>query len=130
MGRSAQVRGTGVLLLPRLDPTNLRQNGTQMSLRGGPIEQDVTLPDGRVVAVRVGLAEDSYIPRRELDTVVLELWDEERGEHLAGVTTVLSADDVDAARALVREVVAGLGDGSLAPTAGALGPLADSVPPE
>jgi len=101
-----------------------------MSLRGEPLEQEVALPDGRVVAVRVGIAEDSYIPRRELDTVVLELWDDERGEHLAGVTTVLSADDVDSARTLVREVVAGLGDGSLAPTAGALEPLADSVPPE
>ena len=88
------------------------------------------MPDGRVIAVRVGIAEDSYIPRRELDTVVLELWDESRGEHLAGVTTVLSADDVDAAHALVREVVAGLEDGSLAPTAGALEPLADSVPPQ
>ena len=102
----------------------------KMSLRGEPVEQQVTLPDGRVIAVRVGLAEDSYIPRRELDTVVLELWDEERGEHLAGITTVLSGDDVSAARALAREVVAGLGDGSLAPTAGALEPLADSVPPE
>ena len=101
-----------------------------MSLRGEPLEQDVTLPDGRVVAVRVGVAEDSYIPRGELDTVVLELWDEERGEHLAGVATVLSADDVDAAHALIREVLAGLGDGSLEPTAGALEPLADSVPPQ
>lgn len=101
-----------------------------MSLRGQPLEQEVTLPDGRVVAVRVGLAEDSYIPRRELDTVVLELWDEGRGEHLAGVSTVLSVEDVDAARSLVRDVVAGLGDGSLTPTAGALEPLADSVPPE
>lgn len=100
-----------------------------MSLRGQPLEQEATLPDGRVVVVRVGVAEDSYIPRRELDTVVLELWDEDRGEHLAGVTTVLAAEDVDAARTLVREVVAGLGDGSLAPTAGALEPLADSVPP-
>src|SRR5437868_1670876 len=44
-----------------------------MSFRSEPLEQEVTLPDGRVVAVRVGLAEDSYIPRRELDTVVLEL---------------------------------------------------------
>jgi len=101
-----------------------------MSLRGKPLEQNVTLPDGRVIAVRVGIAEDSYIPRRELDTVVLELWDGSRGEHLAGVTTVLSAEDVDAAHALLREVVAGLEDGSLAPTAGALEPLADSVPPE
>jgi len=101
-----------------------------MSLRGAAIEQEATLPDGRVVSVRVGLAEDSYIPRRELDTVVLELWDERRGEHLAGVTTVLSADDVDAARTLLREVVGWLADGSLAPTAGALEPLADSVPPQ
>jgi hypothetical protein len=101
-----------------------------MSLRREPLEQEVALPDGRVVAVRVGLAEDSYIPRRELNTVVIELWDARRGEHLAGVATVLSGDDADAARALLREVVAGLGDGSLAPTAGALEPLADSVPPQ
>jgi hypothetical protein len=101
-----------------------------MSLRGEPVEQETTLPDGRVVAVRVGLAEDSYIPRRELDTVVLELWDEARGEHLAGVATILSAGDVDAARKLLREVVAGLQGGSLEPTAGALEPLADSVTPQ
>jgi hypothetical protein len=101
----------------------------RMSLRGEPIERQVTLPDGRIVSVRVGIAEDSYIPRRELDTVVLELWDERRGEHLAGVTTLLSGDDVAAALALVRQVVAGLEDGSLEPTAGALEPIADSVPP-
>ena len=102
-----------------------------MSLRGEPLEQEVKLPDGRVVAVRVGVAEDSYIPRRELDTVVLELWDESRGEHLAGVATVLSADDVDGpARCCSARSSPGLGDGSLAPTAGALEPLADSVPPE
>jgi hypothetical protein len=79
--------------------------------------------------VHIGLAEDSYIPRSEIDTVVLELWDEAHGEHLAGVATVLSAEDVDAARALLREVVGGLEDGSLEPTAGALEPFADSVPP-
>jgi len=101
-----------------------------MSLRGEPLEQEVKLPDGRVVAVRLGLAEDSYIPRREIDTVVLELWDEARGEHLAGVVTVLDPEDDDAAGELLREVVGGLGDGSLAPTAGALAPLADSVLPE
>src|ERR1700749_1016037 len=101
-----------------------------MSLRGEPLEQEVRLPDGRVVAVRVGVDEASYIPRRELDTVVLELWDEARGEHLAGVTTVLSADDLDAAPAPLRAGLGALGDGSLNPTAGALEPLADSVPPE
>ena len=99
-----------------------------MSLRGEPLEREATLPDGRVVMVRVGLAEDSYISRRELDTVVLELWDESRGEHLAGVSTVLSANDVDAAHALLRGVVDGLSQGSLQPTAGALEPLADRVP--
>ena len=98
-----------------------------MTLRGQPLEQEATLPDGRVVAVRVGLAEDSYLPRREVDTVVLELWDEERGEHLAGLSTVLSASDDDAARALLDRVVQGLESGELAPTAGALEPLADSV---
>ena len=99
-----------------------------MSLRAAPLEQEATLPDGRVVAIRIGIAEDSYIRRRELDTVVLELWDEGRGEHLAGVATVLSAKDVGPARALLHEVVAALEDGSLKPTAGALEPLADSVP--
>lgn len=93
------------------------------------MQREATLPDGRAVSVRVGIAEDSYIPSRELDTVVLELWDERRGEHLAGVTTVLSADDVSAAHALLRNVVAGLEDGSIEPTAGALEPFADSVPP-
>jgi hypothetical protein len=101
-----------------------------MSLRGQPLEREAKLPDGRVVLVRVGLAEDSYIPRREVDTVVLELWDEKRGEHVAGVSTVLSAEDDDAARALIRDVAAGLEAGTLPPTAGALEPLADSVLPE
>jgi hypothetical protein len=127
MGRLAQIRaGRSYPAVVSTRPTSGRI--AQMSLRGEPLEQEVTLPDGRVVAVRVGIAEDSYIPRRELDTVVIELWDEGRGEHLAGVATVLSADDVGAARALLREAVAGLGDGSLEPTAGALEPLADSVP--
>src|SRR6185437_11782697 len=106
-GRPAQLRAGEVLLLECFDPIHVRQNCTTMSLRSEPLEQDVTLPDGRVVAVRVGIAEDSYIPRRELDTVVLELWDASRGEHLAGVATVLSADDVGAARALLRQAVAG-----------------------
>ena len=59
-----------------------------------------------------------------------ELWDDHRGEHLGGVTTILSADDVDAGRALLREVVEGLEAGTLEPTAGALEPLADSLPPQ
>jgi hypothetical protein len=97
-----------------------------VSLKGQPLEREASLPDARVVRVRVGLAEDSYIRPRDLDTVVLELWDEGRGEHLAGVSTVLSADDDAAANALLREVVQGLESGTLEPTAGALEPLADS----
>ena len=110
-------------------PTPAEWQNMALSLRGEPLEEEATLPDGRVVAVRVGLAEDSYIPQREIDTVVLELWDESRGEHLAGVSTVLAPEDVDAARTMLREVVDGLSEGSLEPTAGALEPLADSVPP-
>jgi hypothetical protein len=96
-----------------------------MSLRAHPAEQTATLPDGRVVAVRVGIADDSYIPKRELDTVVLELAAD--GEHLAAVTTVLDAGDEREARALLREVVAGLESGDLEPTAAAIEPLAERI---
>jgi hypothetical protein len=91
------------------------------------LQQEATLPDGRSVVVRVGVAEDSYIPQRELDTVFLELWDEQRGEHLAAVATVLEPENDSGGRALLREAVAGLESGELAPTAGALEPLADTV---
>lgn len=94
-----------------------------MSLRGEPIEQTATLPDGRTIVVRVGVPEDSYIARRELDTVDIELFDGE--QHLAAVNTVLGADQDSEARALAREIVAGLESGDLEPTAAALEPLAD-----
>lgn len=87
--------------------------------------QDATLPDGRVVSVRVGLAEDSYIPRREIDTVVVELAAD--GEHLAAVTTVLDPSDVREARALLGEIVKGLESGKLEPTAHAIEPLAERI---
>ena len=97
-----------------------------MSLRGKPAEQTATLPDGKVVAVRIGVADDSYIPKRELDTVVVELAAD--GEHLAAVTTVLAANDNREARALLREIVAGLESGNLEPTAAAIEPLAERIP--
>jgi len=95
-----------------------------MSLRT-PLFRDATLPDGRVVHVRVGVPEDSYIPARELDTVTLELSDDTG--HLAAVSTVLDFDQDGEAHELLREVVEGLESGSLAPTAGALEPLADRL---
>ena len=96
-----------------------------MSLHAGPIEHEATLPDGRVVRIRIGLVEDSYVPANELDTVGLELY--AHGEHVAALTTVLDADDVSEAHELLQEVVAGLESGKLAPTAGALEPLVDRL---
>jgi hypothetical protein len=95
-----------------------------VSLRGEPIEATATLPDGRSVRVWIGVPEDPYIRRRELDTVDIEL-SLVGGNHLAAVNTVLDADQVSEARELSREIVAGLESGELAPTAAALEPLAD-----
>jgi hypothetical protein len=96
-----------------------------MSLRGRPVEETATLRDGRIVTVWVGVLEDPYIERSELDTVTLELRID--GQAVATVKTVLDADDESAARALAREVVAGLTSGELEPTAAALEPLADRL---
>lgn len=96
-----------------------------MSLRGRPLEQEATLPDGRGVLVRIGIPGDSYIAPRELDTVTVELLG--AGEHLAAVNTVLDVDQDSEALSLLREIVAGLENGSLEPTAGALEPLADTL---
>jgi hypothetical protein len=94
-----------------------------MTLRGEPIDVTATLPDGRTIRIRIGVPEDSYIARRELDTVDIELFD--GGQHLAAVNTVLGAEQESEARALAREIVAGLESGELEPTAAALEPLAD-----
>ena len=96
-----------------------------MTLRDHPVEREATLPDGRVVRVRIGVADDSYIAQKELDTVTVELYG--NGEHLAAVSTVLDVDQTSEARALAEEVVIGLESGRLLPTAGALEPLADSL---
>jgi hypothetical protein len=96
-----------------------------MTLRAGPLEHDATLPDGRSVHVRVGLPEDGYIRPKDIETVTVELSGD--GEHLAAVNTILEPDQVDAATRLLRRIVAGLESGELAPTAGAIEPLADSL---
>ena len=94
-----------------------------MSLNGRPIERTASLPDGRQVLVRVGVPDDSYIPRRELRTVDVELFEGERA--LAAVNTVLLPQQESEALELVRTIVAGLESGELEPTAGAIEPLAD-----
>jgi len=96
-----------------------------VSLRSNPVEREATLPNGRVVRVRVGVPEDSYIAQRELDTVTIEIFG--NGEHLAAVTTVLDADQESEAHALAHDIVTGLESGTLEPTAGSLEPLADTL---
>jgi hypothetical protein len=95
-----------------------------MTLRT-PLTGDAVLPDGRVVHVRVGVADDSYIPKRELNTVTLELFDDV--EHLAAVATVLDVDQDRAGRRLLADVIEGLKSGAVAPTAGGIEPLADRL---
>jgi len=97
-----------------------------VSLRGNRIEKAATLPDGRQALVRIGVPDDPYIPRRELDTVDVELVLD--GRVAAAVNTILEPEQEHEASVLAREIVAGLESGSLEPTAGALEPLADSLP--
>ena len=96
-----------------------------MSLRGEPLEANATLPDGSTVHVRIGVPDDGYIPKRLLDTVAIEL--SAHGEHIAAVNTLLDADESSEALGLLRDIVAGLESGELAPTAGAIEPLADRL---
>lgn len=90
------------------------------------MEQDATLPGGRVVTVRVGVPEDPYVGKRDADTVAAEIVADETV--LATVNTVLNADHESDALQLAREIAAGLESGELAPTAEAIEPLADRLP--
>ncbi len=96
-----------------------------MSLHGEPIELTATLPEGRELRVRVGVPDDGYVAKRDLDTVDVELFEGERS--LAFVNTVLDADQTSEARELAREIVRGLESGELQPTAAAIEPLADTL---
>jgi hypothetical protein len=94
-----------------------------VSLRSTPVTRTASLADGRELVVRVGVPDDPYIAKRELDTVALELVDGD--EVIATVNTVLDADDDAGASELAREVTAKLESGEIEPTAGALEPFAD-----
>jgi hypothetical protein len=95
-----------------------------VSLRGNPVVETATLPDGREAEIRIGVPGDDYIPARELDTVALEVRVD--GELVAALNTVLEPDQDSGARRLAREIADGLSSGRLEPTAGALEPLADA----
>lgn len=96
-----------------------------MSLRGRPVEREAILPGGRRIVVRVAVAIDSYIPRRERHTVTLELLVEDRVE--ATVNTVLAPSQVAEARKLADAVATKLQSGELQPTASGIEALADSI---
>jgi hypothetical protein len=96
-----------------------------VSLRAKPISETATLPAGGEVLIEVGVPADPYIPRRELQTVDVELRIE--GRVVAAVNTVLGVRQEREARELAREIKAGLESGQLAPTAGAIEPLADTL---
>jgi hypothetical protein len=96
-----------------------------MSLRGRSVERTATLPDGRNVVVHVGVPEDPYIPRAQLETVDVEL--HSGGHVLAAVNTVLDPDQESEAEQLAREIVQKLEAGELEPTASAIEPLADTL---
>ncbi len=96
-----------------------------MSLRGRTIEQTATLPDGRYVVIHVGVPDDPYIPRSQLDTVDVEL---HSGDSvLAAVNTVLDVEQESEALELAREIAKGLESGDLEPTASSIEPLADTL---
>ena len=122
MTSKIRVRGRRALL--QRERAGIRQDG-HMSLRGDPIEADVSIPDGTTVHVRIGVPEDSYIAQRDLDTVVVEL--SAHGEHLGAVTTVFDADQTSEAHALSHEIVKGLESGEVEPTAGAIERLMDRL---
>ena len=84
------------------------------------------MPDGRYVGVRIGVPDDPYIPRRELETVSVELVLD--GDVAAVVNTVLDPAQESQARRLAQEIVAGLESGALQPTAGSIEPLANRLP--
>jgi NADPH:quinone reductase-like Zn-dependent oxidoreductase len=96
-----------------------------MSLRGRTIERSATLPDGRQVVVHVGVPEDPYIPRAQLETVDVEL--HSGGHVLAAVNTVLDPDQESEAEQLAREIASKLESGEIEPTAHAIEPFADTL---
>jgi len=95
-----------------------------VSLRGNPVLESATLPDGREAEIWIGIPTDDYVPARELETVVLEL--RVNGEVAAALNTLLEPEQTSEALALARHIGEGLASGQLEPTAGALEPLADA----
>jgi hypothetical protein len=97
-----------------------------VTLRAHRVEQEARLPDGRTAVVCIGVPADSYIGRKEMNTVALEVRVDD--EVTAVLNTLLEPQQESEALALAREIAAGLESGELEPTAGALEPFADRMP--
>jgi hypothetical protein len=95
-----------------------------VSLRGNPVLESASLPDGRESEIWIGVPTDDYVPARDLDTVALELRVD--GEVAAALNTLLEPEQTSEARALARRIAQGLASGELEPTADALESLADA----
>jgi hypothetical protein len=93
-----------------------------MTLHDGPIEQAVTLPDGRSGTVRIGLLPDPYVVEDEIDTVSVEVLVD--GRSAAFVNTVLEPDQEDEAKDLAEAIARALEAGEAEPTAGGIEPFA------
>ncbi len=96
-----------------------------MSLHGNPIVELARLPDGREARIRVGVAEDSYIADRDMNTVDLEL--RIGNGVVAVINTILDPAQVDEARHLANRVRDGLSSGELKPNTSSLERLADEI---
>jgi hypothetical protein len=108
-----------------LDAPDVPLRFSAVSLRSAAIEHEVTLPDGRQGQLRVGMANDGYIPAAEEETVVVEL---RIGRFVAAaLNTVLDPEQEEEATELSRELVEGLQSGRIQPTAAALEQYADRL---
>lgn len=96
-----------------------------MSLHGNPVHETARLPDGREASIRVGVAQDSYIADRDMNTVVLEVRIG-RGV-VATIDTVLDPSQVSEAQHLATHVRDGLSSGELQPKTSSLERLADEI---
>lgn len=97
-----------------------------MSLRGSPVEEHASLPDGGSVLVWVGVPDDPYIDdKRNLTTVDVQL--REGRSVLATLSTVLDPDQTSEALQLAREVKAAIEAGDIGLHASELEPFADRL---
>jgi hypothetical protein len=94
-----------------------------VALRAHPVIEQATLPDGGNVTVWVGVPDDSYIPKSQLNTVDVQL--HEGRNVLASVTTVLEPEQTSEALALAREVKRALEAGEIGLHAHDLEPFAE-----